>query len=350
MVKLNRLNSILRLMFFDVQIFEDCGGKEYFTFRNYDSSQILFYDLNKGDLLFKLDFDKDGINAVHPLAGYYIEDMNNIYITSHRFEGIMKTDTTGQIKNRYEFKNTESGKPVVNYNLSMRSHLHTPLVVYQDKFYFINNPYIIPMSQTPITICMDTVNNVFSELPFNYHPALKDDQLQTHSSKLFSREFNDENFIYSFYSHEDIYISPLNKELPTKSIKVKSQYIDKLSLMKIDGDLQKIAREDLEHAMYGSLIYDKYRNVYCRFAYPEVELDPKVNWFKRSFFGRKKFSVIILDHNFNIIGETLFPEEIYNSYVYFVHEDGLYISDNYQINNDQSEDIVSFVCFDLVKK
>lgn len=102
--------------------------------------------------------------------------------------------------------------------------------------------------------------------------------------------------------------------------------------------------------MYGSLIYDKYRNVYCRFAYPEVELDPKVNWFKRSFFGRKKFSVIILDHNFNIIGETLFPEEIYNSYVYFVHEDGLYISDNYQINNDQSEDIVSFVCFDLVKK
>lgn len=65
--------------------------------------------------------------------------------------------------------------------------------------------------------------------------------------------------------------------------------------------------------------------------------------------GRKKFSVIILDNKFNIIGETLFPENIYNSYIFFVHKDGLYISSDYQINYNQSEDTLNFELFNLVK-
>ena len=67
-------------------------------------------------------------------------------------------------------------------------------------------------------------------------------------------------------------------------------------------------------------------------------------------YGRKKFSIIILDKNFNIIGETLFPEGIYNSYVFFVHKDGLYISKDYQMNYDQSEDFLTFELFNLIKK
>lgn len=64
----------------------------------------------------------------------------------------------------------------------------------------------------------------------------------------------------------------------------------------------------------------------------------------------KKFSVIILNKDFQIIGETLFPESIYNSYVFFVHKDGLYISRDYQMIYGQSEDYMTFELFNLVKE
>jgi hypothetical protein len=51
-----------------------------------------------------------------------------------------------------------------------------------------------------------------------------------------------------------------------------------------------------------------------------------------------------------MIGETLFPEGIFNSGVYFVHRDGLYISRDYQIGEDQSEDCLNYTCFELKKQ
>ena len=46
-------------------------------------------------------------------------------------------------------------------------------------------------------------------------------------------------------------------------------------------------------------------------------------------FGRKIFSIIILDKNFNIIGETVFPEYTYNPNLMYIDEKGLYISENH---------------------
>lgn len=58
--------------------------------------------------------------------------------------------------------------------------------------------------------------------------------------------------------------------------------------------------------------------------------------------------MIILDEQFNRLGETLFPESIYNSYVFFVNKDGLYISRDYQVGiGNQSEDFMTFELFEL---
>lgn len=77
-------------------------------------------------------------------------------------------------------------------------------------------------------------------------------------------------------------------------------------------------------------------------------MDDKINWRGKAIYGRKKFSVIILDKEFNIIGETLFPESTYNSYVFFVEKEGLYISRDYQIGiGNQSEDYLTFELFEL---
>ena len=57
---------------------------------------------------------------------------------------------------------------------------------------------------------------------------------------------------------------------------------------------------------------------------------------------------MILNKDFQIIGETLFPESIYNSYVFFVNSDELYISRDYQMLYGQSEDYMTFKLFKLI--
>ena len=57
---------------------------------------------------------------------------------------------------------------------------------------------------------------------------------------------------------------------------------------------------------------------------------------------------MILNKDFPIIEETLFPEAMYNSYVFFVNSDGLYISRDYQMLYGQSEDYMTFELFKLI--
>lgn len=51
-----------------------------------------------------------------------------------------------------------------------------------------------------------------------------------------------------------------------------------------------------------------------------------------------------------VIGETLFPENTYNSQLMFIRHDGLYISDSHPLNPEYSDDVLSFRRFDLTKK
>lgn len=64
-------------------------------------------------------------------------------------------------------------------------------------------------------------------------------------------------------------------------------------------------------------------------------------------YGRKVFSIIILDNQFNIIGETLFPEYTYNSNLIFIREDGIYISNSHFMNPTFNDDVLSFHKFEL---
>lgn len=93
---------------------------------------------------------------------------------------------------------------------------------------------------------------------------------------------------------------------------------------------------------YGNIIYDKYRQVYYRFAFPEVEMEEERDYLGIYHNGRKQFSIIILDKDMNIIGETLFPEYTYNPYLLFIRKDGLYMSTSHFKRTDFDENVLRF--------
>ena len=318
---------------------------EYLSFLNYSLNQILFYDFKTSKFLFKIALKKEGPHGIGVASGFFIKDLDNIYISSYNYPGLIKIDINGNIIQKIIYGKTNDGYQILpSYAPSSYPSLE-PVVL--DGNIFIcqkASPQFNEIHKTPLTVSIDTVSKKSFSYPFKFDIFKQNDNKNKINSTLFSRIYNDSSFIYSPFTDEFIYITSIDHS-KIKKIKIKSKYIDDPSKEQTKIP-QKGAKENLELARYGNLIYDKYRDVYYRFAYHKTTLDEKTNWVGRAVYGRKKFSIIILNSDFQIVGETLFPEEIYNSYVAFIHKDGLYLCKDYQMNFEQSED---FATFELLK-
>lgn len=65
--------------------------------------------------------------------------------------------------------------------------------------------------------------------------------------------------------------------------------------------------------------------------------------------GRKRFSIIILDKEMNVLGETLFPDYTYNANLFFITKDGLYLSVTHFKRPDFDENVLRFQKIELQK-
>ena len=344
-IKSYPLDSYVKYNPFYLWTFEE-NGKRYLSFLNYGTTQLYFYDFDTEKFLSKVTLEQEGPDGVGMLSGYYIKDFNHIYVSSYIYQGIIRVDTTGVIVQKIPYRKTGSGYKIISsYNAS--SHPYLPPIFIGDKMYITqqNNERFCPAEKTPISVAIDTIQKKYTSLPLTFS-ILTEKQVKSNGDR-FSRDYDGKNFIYSFYVDEDILVTSID-HAEVKRIKAKSKYINTPD-EKLDFESESAPIKVLTLARYGDLIYDPYREVYYRFAYPKTELEDNVNWWGKAIYGRKKFSVIILDKDFQIIGETLFPEAIYNPYASFVSKEGLYISRDYQMNYDQSEDFMTFELFKLVE-
>ena len=100
-----------------------------------------------------------------------------------------------------------------------------------------------------------------------------------------------------------------------------------------------------ENPRYWHIMYDKYRNVYYRFAEMPYKLASNESPYDEP--KGKEFSVIVLNADFEIIGETKFPGKKYFYKKSFVGREGLYISENNLENPQFDENKLVFTCFKI---
>jgi hypothetical protein len=334
--------------------FTSKNGKRYLTFQNKSFSEILFYELNSGNCIFRLKIEEEGPNGVPRFLGYHIKDFDEIYLTSYGIPQITRVDTTGRILQKINYGKTDEGVELVAHFKSA-INTYTPLIIIGDKFFFTQSPMPgEPIETGPVSGYIDTAKHSVQTLPLTFPPIIKKEEFYTAgigTELNFSRCFDGYHFVYAFNFEEAITVVSIDhKEI--KKIPAKSKYIKKINNPheKRPADMVLGAKRMCEAAFYWNLLYDKYRNVYYRVAYPETEMEAGENYIEIWKSGRKRFSIIILDENFNIIGETLFPDYTYMSKVMFVEEEGLYICDSHYKNPNFDENILSFQCFELVKK
>ena len=340
-----RTKSSTRSLF----LYTDSLGKEYLTFQNYASNEIVFYDFESKKLAFKIKPEIDGNNGVGQFAGYYISNLDSIFLTNIYIEEIALVDTASLLKKQYTYDQTIDSIPLIeSYSTTFFYH---PLVKIGNLLYATSRcDRKIPFS--PISITIDLQTNEVRALPFEYPdlPTKLNPKKKSGEENYFSREFDGNHFIYSFSFSEDIYVASIDHKTITKKL-VKSRYIDKVVPLDDYGNFT--FKDWCERAEYGNLLYDKYRNVYYRIARPKTEVPSGLTdreYLDLFDYGRKCFSIIILDKDFNIIGETLFPDYTYNSCMAFVHKDGLYISSSHAFSENYNDDNLTFQRFELVKE
>jgi len=338
------LDSETKTLIMTLFPYTDSEGNEYLTFQNERKNEILFYEMNTGNFLYKIKPELEGNNGIGRLFGYYIKDMNNIYLTSMSIPLLSLIDSTAQVIERINYGiDTDGVELLVEGAISF---LYKPMIEIDNQLY-LTNLCSRHTDTNPVSFTVDMITREVKHLPFEYPiwPVSHDKSKQASIEFYLSRCFDGFHFIYSFHFDENIYVTTPDHQSVHK-MPIKSKYIRQVEFFefKTSGNPMK---NEIENPNYGNLYFDPYRNVYYRMAYPKNEVEVNDNFIELWNYGRKFFSIIILDRDFQIIGETLFPEYVYNPGVIFIREDGLYISSSHVKNPNYTDEMLTFDCFQL---
>ncbi|MDO4754774.1 MAG: DUF4221 family protein, partial [Parabacteroides sp.] len=84
---------------------------------------MCFYDFKTQTLTFKFKQAVEGNNGVGEFLGYYIQDLDHIYLTSRITEDIYLVDTAGMVKEKFQYKKTMDNIPLSNsYSMTYCYH------------------------------------------------------------------------------------------------------------------------------------------------------------------------------------------------------------------------------------
>jgi hypothetical protein len=204
-------------------------------------------------------------------------------------------------------------------------HINNRIISSNNKLYFstylLNPNNVDNITEVSVGITLNQKTGELKKMPHRY-PALQSKNM--HAS---SRDYGHEKWIYSFPFINDIY--QLNENGNFESFPCQSKYAGKELRNYSEGiEMTESLKEIIQKPRYFSIIYDPWQNVFYRTFYPGIDISKDEN--PQNFMGmvknKKKFSVMILNENLEVIGETLMPNDCWDPEMYFINEDGLHFA------------------------
>ena len=183
-------------------------------------------------------------------------------------------------------------------------------------------------------------------IPIFYPPISKEEYDNIAGGYGFSYDYNykESRLVCGFFGYDSLMVTDDLKHI--RWYNAKSRYLKSMK-PKLGNSMEGINAiiKLNENPRYWHIMYDKYRNVYYRFAEMPYKLASNESPYDEP--KGKEFSVIVLNADFEIIGETKFPGKKYFYKKSFVGREGLYISENNLENPQFDENKLVFTCFKI---
>lgn len=325
------------------QYFEE-NDRKILCYLNQNTNTLIFYDYEKELIDSNLKIDREGPNGVGDISAFLLHNTDSIFVYSYKRGRLYLVNNFGEIINNYSLMSLDDAhisRPFVSGNMPIMKK--GSYIVFNgwgsEKEYARNKTY--PES---LLIYLDLRNN---ELTYQFsYPEIYSDGIwgmQLHTMyNVFNPNTSD--IIVGFPIDDNIYV--INDEqiltFPQGSKYFKG--VDPLSTKdKITAlPIQKELRSELAQTTYRTIHYDQFNNIYLRIIHKAISeelLD--LNDPVKSVFP--KASILILNNEFNRLGEIDFDNNDYWISHIFVNEDGVHIMKMDFVN----EDILSFDVFNL---
>ena len=328
------------------------NGKEYLHFENTQKSlyDIVIFDIENRQIAKQIPLHKTGPNGLpavfgsrpSPGAQYILVAQNNI-------SRISSINDKGEVIRNYNFQTPESQFT----SLHLGSYYNTPGFV-KDSCLFLKIGIPKPdmkredWPKTHMFASLDLRTGKVKWVPIFYPPIFKEEYENIDGGYGFSYDYNykENRLICGFFGYDSLMVTDDLKHI--RWYNAKSRYLKSMrpKLGNAMAGINSII-EFCETPKYWHIMYDKYRNVYYRFAEMPYKLAPNESPYDEP--KGKEFSVIVLNKDFEIIGETRFPGKKYFYKMSFVGKEGLYISENNLENPQFDENKLVFTCFKIKK-
>jgi hypothetical protein len=321
---------------------------EYLYHQNEFKNSIQVFDLGNGHLEKEIKYPSNPPSGIGMVQGILAVNSDSIFIfPTLTVRGSLLIDGKGHILNRFMPPREKSIEESLVNHISFGS---MSTIYRNGKLRFIQLPLFDLKNPA-------NINDTFKfEVSYDIKPNML--------------EFVEESGFDPFYKEKiwtgrDLQVSRIIDDYDR--VVYSWKYLDSLSIVK-NGELFKVfagskyknkeikpfsmipeaEQEDIawvENPKYYGIYYDPYKQLYYRTFQFSGSYDQ--NGILKEMDAKKQFSVIVLDKDFNVIKEVVFPGGIYNVYRAFVGKRGLYLLKNNILNPELNEDSISIDVFDF---
>lgn len=320
------------------QIYDNQGQVEYYM---WDHDTIFGIDYYSSKVLKKIIL-KNKCGKLNSCSGFKICSGDSIFVYNYWSGILFLLDSTSTVVKRWNILQHEKK---YKYPLYPRTIGYSPIILYNDDVILSGSNYghvfKAEGKDNPVSLRLNLRNGSISYIksyPEHYRKA----NFGSEHCKLVYHASGEKNdcILYSFPMDHNIYYYS-GKLDSIRAIYAGSKYVK--NIKSADIPYSKMIKDRkvgvsyyVSESTYADIVYDKYRNFYYRI----VEF-PIKNWQINSRTFIKPFSILVLDHNFNVIGESeIINDKAYNRNNIHIVPEGLIIQ---KCNSD--ENIIIFSLF-----
>lgn len=338
------------------QLYLDDENRRIFSFLNYNTKTIYFYNYDSAELLETLKITQKDSSIIKYITAYFVKSKDSIFFHDDINQKILLLNKNKELKDSLSLI-ANMNPNILEWTLKYPQYNPTASspMFYSKQGLIYTGQYMwaIPKSiikEFKFTALIDLKNRDVKHLS-NYPESIYGGN--TWDDPIFTTVYSDLDFvnntlIYSFPTSHDIYILNLltNEQKVFFGGSNLARTITSIPKMK-KGDLtyrEKLKTHIVKTDLYGGIKYDVYNKFYYRFLRQGIQ-DFKAN----EDWKDKPLSVIIYDDDFNFIGEKVIGKtKEWNWENSYVTKEGLNIEYIEQQNNDETK--LTFKIFKPIKK